>query len=580
MTKSGLTDQPSSVDYSVAPNTAVTPGDYTAGTSALTGTLNFAAGVTTQTITLNITNDAIYELTENFNVNLTNAVQATISDAQGIGTILDNDTQPAFSINDVTVDENDGTITFTVTKTGLTAVASSVDYSVAPNTAVTPGDYTAGTSALTGTLNFAAGVTTQTITLNITDDSIYELTENFNVNLTNAVQATISDNQGIGTILDNDTISVTADSGIVWEEALDSGDVASGDYIGTDPTSPLESDGGSITLANIGAGLTIGTDYFIAVNGNAITADDTSITGNKGTLIIDKDGSWTYTLHDNSLAHTGVNLTGLADVIDGESFAITVEDALGTTISTASDDLVIQIADDGPTAISPQGAYLLNKAGATFTTGKLDFADGQIEDNLGADGGAIRFPISLESTPSNLTSGTFEIHYDVSANGLVLTGYTDEMGNVFTITLNPNASGEDLYTVHMIGTVDGGATTIDFNAGGYNFVGGNGAWAGFNTVDRKTGTDLIPGSKDLLLTPINGGTVNTTANTGGVGNSFIDDLPGELSEGMRVDFVIDLSGKSPGPSIHMIPGIMTTSSTVITRSMGLQRPSPRAVMHL
>ena len=118
MTKSGLTNQPSSVDYSVAPNTAVTPGDYTAGTSPLTGTLNFAAGVTTQTITLNITNDAIYELTENFNVNLTNAVQATISDAQGVGTILDNDAQPSFSINDMTVNEADGTITFTVTKSG------------------------------------------------------------------------------------------------------------------------------------------------------------------------------------------------------------------------------------------------------------------------------------------------------------------------------------------------------------------------------------------------------------------------------------------------------------------------------
>ncbi len=75
--------------------------------------------MTTQTITLNITDDSVYELTENFNVNLTNAVQATISDAQGIGTILDNDTQPAFSINDVTVDENDGTITFTVTKSGF-----------------------------------------------------------------------------------------------------------------------------------------------------------------------------------------------------------------------------------------------------------------------------------------------------------------------------------------------------------------------------------------------------------------------------------------------------------------------------
>ncbi len=38
----------------------------------------------------------------------------------------------------MTVDENAGTISFTVTKAGLT-VASSVDYSVAPETAVTPG---------------------------------------------------------------------------------------------------------------------------------------------------------------------------------------------------------------------------------------------------------------------------------------------------------------------------------------------------------------------------------------------------------------------------------------------------------
>ena len=118
---------------------AVTPGDYTAGTSALSGDLSFAAGVTTQTITLNVTSDQVQELTENFNVNLSAAVHATISDAQGVGTITDDDAAPSFAINDVTVNEADGTITFTVTKTGLTTLASSVDFSVAPNTAVTPG---------------------------------------------------------------------------------------------------------------------------------------------------------------------------------------------------------------------------------------------------------------------------------------------------------------------------------------------------------------------------------------------------------------------------------------------------------
>jgi Calx-beta domain/RTX calcium-binding nonapeptide repeat (4 copies) len=202
VTRTGATDVASAVHYDVAPDTAVTPGDYTAGTSALSGDLSFAAGVTTQTITLNVTSDQVQELTENFNVNLSAAVQATLSDAQGVGTITDDDGAPSFSINDVTVNEDAGTITFTVTKTGATELASSVDFSVAPNSAVTPGDYS---GTLTGTLSFAANETSKTITLNVTDDAVYELTENFNVNLANAVNANIADNQGVGTITDNDT---------------------------------------------------------------------------------------------------------------------------------------------------------------------------------------------------------------------------------------------------------------------------------------------------------------------------------------------------------------------------------------
>jgi hypothetical protein len=42
---------------------------------------------------LNITNDAVFEDSETFFVNLSDAVGATISDAQGVGTILDNDVQ-------------------------------------------------------------------------------------------------------------------------------------------------------------------------------------------------------------------------------------------------------------------------------------------------------------------------------------------------------------------------------------------------------------------------------------------------------------------------------------------------------
>ncbi|MBK6592216.1 MAG: hypothetical protein IPG23_05445 [Burkholderiales bacterium] len=65
----------------------------TAGTSALTGTLTFAPGVLTQTVTLNVTNDTIYEVSEAFAVNLSNAsAGAGIADGIGAGTIKDDGT--------------------------------------------------------------------------------------------------------------------------------------------------------------------------------------------------------------------------------------------------------------------------------------------------------------------------------------------------------------------------------------------------------------------------------------------------------------------------------------------------------
>ena len=182
---------------------------WTGSTTASYGT--FVPGADgTYSYTLDTTNPLVQALQGG--QTLTETFTYQIHDADGdvdnatltiVVTGADDTPLPVFTINDVTVNEGDGTITFTVTKTGLTDQVSSVDYNVNPNTAVTPADYTAGTSPLAGTLNFAAGQTTQTITLNITHDQIYELTENFHVDLSNAVNATISDNQGTGTILDD-----------------------------------------------------------------------------------------------------------------------------------------------------------------------------------------------------------------------------------------------------------------------------------------------------------------------------------------------------------------------------------------
>ena len=96
-------------------------------------------------------------------------------------------------------------MTFTVTKSGLTALASSVDYSMSDGSAVAGAgnDYTAAS----GTLTFAAGDTSKTITVSILNDTParFEGAESFNVALASATNATIGDATGVGTILDDGT---------------------------------------------------------------------------------------------------------------------------------------------------------------------------------------------------------------------------------------------------------------------------------------------------------------------------------------------------------------------------------------
>jgi hypothetical protein len=55
------------------------------------GTLTFAPGETSKTITVNVNPEVYKERTETFYVNLSNAMGATISTAQGKGTILNDD---------------------------------------------------------------------------------------------------------------------------------------------------------------------------------------------------------------------------------------------------------------------------------------------------------------------------------------------------------------------------------------------------------------------------------------------------------------------------------------------------------
>ncbi len=190
-------------DYATANGTATAGSDYVAGS----GTLIFAPGAITQSLTVAVNGDVLDEPNEHFLVNLSNATNATITDNQGLATITDDDAAPALAINDVTVTEaNSGTVNavFNVALSAISGQIVTVNYSTANGTATSGNDF----AASAGTLAFSAETITQTIAVQVSGDISNERHETFFVNLNNPQNATITDAQGMGTILDDDGPSV------------------------------------------------------------------------------------------------------------------------------------------------------------------------------------------------------------------------------------------------------------------------------------------------------------------------------------------------------------------------------------
>ncbi len=195
-----------SVDFATGNGTATAGSDYV----SQSGTITFEPGQTSKTIEVVVNGDTTVEPNETVLVILSNAEGATISDGQGEGTITNDDTgnQATLSINDMSVTEGDSgevDMTFTVTLSAAQTGPVTVQYSTVEDTAQVEVDYVGNS----GTLTFAAGVLTQTITVKIKGDTLAEGDERLFVRLFGATGATISDAEGIGTILDGDDDALT-----------------------------------------------------------------------------------------------------------------------------------------------------------------------------------------------------------------------------------------------------------------------------------------------------------------------------------------------------------------------------------
>jgi large repetitive protein len=477
------------VSFVTANGTAVAPGDYT----TTSGTVTFAPGTTTANANVPVVGDSTNEPSETFVVNLSSPTNATIADTQGVATITDND-PVTLAINNVSLTEaNGGTqnMIFTVTKTGATVQTVTVNYATADATAVQPGDY----SARSGTLTFSAATTTQTITVPVVGDQFDENDETFVVNLSGATVATIIDNQGVGTIADNDatpslditnvsitegntgtanlafTIELSAVSGrtvtVVYATANGTA-TAPADYTATSGTLTFNpgTTSLSVNVPVVGDTLDEANETFVFNLSNAVNATiaDTQATG----TITDNDAPPSLAIANNGLTEGNTGTTPLVFTVtlsaaSGQVVTVNYSTAAGSasapadytttsgvlTFPAGTTSQTISVPVVGDTMDEPNETFVVNLTGASNATIADTQATGTITDNDTAPAITVNNVSVTESTLfsstmtftvslSNASSQTVTVNF-ATANGTAIAGndYTARNG---TLTFNPGTT--------------------------------------------------------------------------------------------------------------------------------------------
>ena len=201
----------------------------------------------------------------------------------------------------------------------------------------------------------------------------------------------------------NSKLYATSDTDVtVYEKALDltkdGADLAPGTVIGSDPTNTGETASGTLVGSVTGA---VGAISYALVG---------SATGNYGQIVLNPNGTYTYTL--TSPATTTPHADDGANTLT-ETFTYQATDSLGNVVTST---IVVSIVDDVPKALNDSNATSASETQLTLTGNVLT------NDVQGAD------VVATGPNAGPITAGTFTGTYGtlvLNANG------------TYTYTLNP-----------------------------------------------------------------------------------------------------------------------------------------------
>jgi len=214
---------------------------------------------------------------------------------------------PQLTIEDVAVNENAGTATFTVTHSGVSASGPfSVGYQTVDGTALAGSDYTGIGS---GSLNFTGTVgDTEQITVTITDDTLYEIAETYSIQFTTTTDPSVDiSDTATGTI--NDDEVVLSNTPLTLYQAFDGyiGYTGTGGSLraqdnNTNACSINASSSNTVT-SPIPAGATIDRAYLYWAHSNANPDSQVTFEG----TTVNADLMYTTSLSGNRIFYGGVS---------------------------------------------------------------------------------------------------------------------------------------------------------------------------------------------------------------------------------------------------------------------------------
>ncbi len=325
--------------------------------------------------------------------NVTNA--STGATTKNIG-VTGTGIQPGtiqFATTSYTVNEGDGTATLTVTRTGGSDGAVSVNYTTVDGTATSGAgnDYT----GQSGTLNWATGdATDRTIVIDLLNDTVFENTESFSVNVnTPSGGATIgANNPATVTINDNDVANTNPTISDITDQTI-SQDTSTGALAFT--VGDAETAVASLTVADSSSNQTLVPDANIVFGGSDAnrTVTVTPAAGQTGTATV------TVTVNDGQ--------SGTAS----DSFLLTVNAAASTMQFSSATYFVNE--DGSATTTAPDGFILqanitVTRTGATDTAATVDYATvaggtATAGDDYTTTSGTLNFAAGQTSKSFNIT---------------------------------------------------------------------------------------------------------------------------------------------------------------------------------